>query len=44
MSFIKREDIERFLFNFDEILNYKNINNASTPNTNDDEEIGDTTT
>ena len=43
-SFIERLNIERFLFNFDDILNYKRKNNASTSKTNDDEEIEDTAT
>ena len=44
-SFTNREEIEKFLFNFDDILNYKSKKNESASNTtNDDEEIEDTTT
>ena len=41
---MEREDIEKFLFNFHDILNYESKNNASTPHTNDDKEIEDTAT
>ena len=44
-SLIERDDIERFLFNFDDILNDKSTKDASTTNANnDDDEIEDTTT
>ena len=44
-SFTNRSEIEKFLFNFNDILNYKSKNDASKPNnTNDDEDIEDTTT
>ena len=42
-SVIERDDIESFLFNFDDILNCKSKNNASTPNANNvDDKIEET--
>ena len=43
-SFTEREDIGIFLFNFDDILNYKSKNDASTSNTHNDEKIEDSST
>ena len=43
-SLIEREDIERFLFDFDDILNYKSKNNTSTSNGDNDKVIQESST